>query len=278
MFGDIYHYARNASRVKLGVSAVAAASTAAVAVGLSAGPPPASGPAGHAATISHIAAASNAGHGAAVSDAAGSPASGHPAVQTPTAHRAPHATHSVRVTAHARPAVLHKKAAHRAPKKAVHAAIRHPVARSRSFLIYDSVTPAAIPAHHVMATYATGNYAATAPRATAGGPALRIDTIGRDYSASVLDVEPGDATPSVAAAWAWHRLKDNPSALAHIYTMRSEWPAVQAAVSHLPSWMRGHVRWWIADPTGTPHLVPGSEATQWYWGKNYDISTASPNF
>jgi hypothetical protein len=42
--------------------------------------------------------------------------------------------------------------------------------------------------------------------------------------------------------------------------------------------MRTQVRWWIADPTGHPHLVPGSQATQWYWGENYDISTAEPGF
>jgi hypothetical protein len=42
--------------------------------------------------------------------------------------------------------------------------------------------------------------------------------------------------------------------------------------------MRSHVHYWIADPTGVPHIVPGSRATQWYWGKGYDVSTASPNF
>jgi hypothetical protein len=42
--------------------------------------------------------------------------------------------------------------------------------------------------------------------------------------------------------------------------------------------MRSHVRYWIADPTGQPHIVPGSDATQWYWGSNVDISTATPRF
>ena len=40
--------------------------------------------------------------------------------------------------------------------------------------------------------------------------------------------------------------------------------------------MQHQVRWWIADPTGVPHVVPGAQATQWYWGHNYDISTALP--
>ena len=60
--------------------------------------------------------------------------------------------------------------------------------------------------------------------------------------------------------------------------MRSEWPAVKAAVGKLPAKMRSHVRYWIADPTGTPHIVPGSDATQWYWGSSYDISKATPRF
>jgi hypothetical protein len=42
--------------------------------------------------------------------------------------------------------------------------------------------------------------------------------------------------------------------------------------------MRARIRWWIADPTGTPHIVPGSNATQWYWGTGYDESTALPGF
>ncbi len=60
--------------------------------------------------------------------------------------------------------------------------------------------------------------------------------------------------------------------------MRSEWPAVQAAVATLPHHMQTRIRWWIADPTGTPHIVPGAQATQWYWGTHYDITTATPAF
>jgi hypothetical protein len=105
-----------------------------------------------------------------------------------------------------------------------------------------------------------------------------IDTTGHDSSASALDVEPGDATPGMAANWALHRLSQNPHSLAVIYTMRSEWPAVQAAVGGLPQHLQDRVRWWIADPTGTPHVVPGSAATQWYWGSSYDITTATPRF
>ena len=82
----------------------------------------------------------------------------------------------------------------------------------------------------------------------------------------------------MAATWASARLTAWPTKVARIYTMISEWPAVKAAIATLPQQMQSHVRYWIADPTGVPHVVPGSDATQWYWGKNYDISTANPNF
>jgi predicted NAD/FAD-dependent oxidoreductase len=143
--------------------------------------------------------------------------------------------------------------------------------------MYDSTTPSAIPGGHVVATYATGPFAVPASQ-VAGRPVFWIDTNGSDPGAQALDVEPGDATPSMAATWAWQRLHADPSAKAVIYTMRSEWAATQAAIGTLPRWMQNHVRWWIADPTGYQHIVPGSNATQWYWGTNYDISTVMPGF
>ena len=94
----------------------------------------------------------------------------------------------------------------------------------------------------------------------------------------MLDVEPGDATPAGAASWVQSHLSKQPHSVAIIYTMRSDWSAVQDAVGGLPSWEQSHVRYWIADPTGVPHVVPGSSATQWYWGSSYDESTANPNF
>ncbi len=112
----------------------------------------------------------------------------------------------------------------------------------------------------------------------AGHKVLWIDTQGTDPRAAALDVEPGDATPAQAASWTWHKLRAAEKSVAIIYTMRSEWPAVRAAVSSLPGHMRSQVRWWIADPTGTPHVVRGASATQWYWGSRYDITTADPGF
>src|SRR5215469_17086441 len=82
--------------------------------------------------------------------------------------------------------------------------------------------------------------------------------------------------PAQAASWTWNKLHDAARQTAIIYTMRSEWSATQAAIATLPQAMQHQVRYWIADPTGVPHIVPGAAATQWFWGQNYDISTAAP--
>src|SRR5258707_819964 len=180
-------------------------------------------------------------------------ANGGPAVsRTPARHRKPPRSSSARPGVHAR---RHK----RSP---ITSAL--PSKPAAPYLIYDSVIPSAIPAHDLVATYATGPFAVSPSQVAGRGPVLWIDVYGTDYEASALDVEPGDATPALAANWAWHRLSAHPDAIAHIYTALSEWPAVQAAVATLPAWMRARIRWWIAHPTGIPHIVPGSDATQWY--------------
>jgi hypothetical protein len=191
------------------------------------------------------------------------------------------------VTAHATTAT-HQSHGKQAPvklsaKSVHHAATRHaaPVkhkAPGKPYEIYDSVNPSAIPAGHAVATYADGGYAVSPSQVAGRRTVLWIDTNGSDPKANALDVEPGDATPQIARAWTYSRLHSDPRLLARIYTMRSEWPAVQAQINTLPASMRSHVRYWIADPTGVPHIVPGSSATQWYWGPNYDISTATPGF
>jgi hypothetical protein len=149
-----------------------------------------------------------------------------------------------------------------------------PAQPTKPYKIYDSVTPSSLPAGHQAATYADGAYKVS-PSQVSGRQVLWIDTNGSDPHANVLDVEPGDATPSMAASWAKAKLAASPNSLACIYTMESDWGAAKAAISTLPSSMQSHVRWWIADPTGVPHIVPGASATQWYWGSNYDISSAN---
>jgi hypothetical protein len=151
-------------------------------------------------------------------------------------------------------------------------------APSQPYLIYDSVEPSTVPAGQPVATYADGPFAASPYEVAGHGNVMWIDTNGSDPQASALDVEPGDATPGIAAQWVQQKLTSQPKASAVVYTSLAEWPQVQAAVGTLPSSMQSHVKYWVADPTGTPHMVPGASATQWYWGSTYDISTAQPGF
>lgn len=149
-------------------------------------------------------------------------------------------------------------------------------APAQPYQVYDSVTPSQIPAGQPVATYADGGYAVNPANVASRAHVTWIDTNGSDPKAAALDVEPGDATPQQAAQWTWNKLHGAAGQIAVIYTMRSEWPATQAAIATLPQAMQHQVRWWIADPTGVAHVVPGAQATQWYWGQNYDISTALP--
>ena len=221
------------------------------------------------------------------------------AAASPLAPRTPHpaARHATAATTTARPgtarpgtdrpgtaAAVTRAAGHAAAvtRAAGHAAnhtpARHHGTPRRPYQMYDSVTPAAIPGGKAIATYADGPYAAS-PATLHHRNVTWIDTNATDPAgATVLDVEPGDATPATAATWARTRLDTHPHATAVIYTMRTEWPATQTAIATLPHWQQHHIRYWIADPTGTPHLIPGSAATQWYWGTHYDISTVTPTF
>jgi hypothetical protein len=152
-------------------------------------------------------------------------------------------------------------------------------APTQPYVFYDSVTPGEIPSGHVVATYADGPYAVSPSQVSGAKWVLWIDVNGSDpTNAQVLDVEPGDATPTTAATWAQERLTAHPNGYAVIYTMLSDWSAVKSAIATLPSSMQSHVRYWIADPTGVPHVVAGASATQWDWGQNFDISTALPSF
>jgi len=175
----------------------------------------------------------------------------------------------------------HADAAHVAQAPAHHAVVHHaPVhhASVKPYQIYDSVTPGNIPWHHTAAVYANGNYAASSAQVAGRGHVLWIDTNGSDPRADALDVEPGDATPAGAAAWVHAKLNADHNHVAIVYTMISQWQAVKDNMAGLPHWMQDKVRYWIADPTGVDHVLPGANATQWYWGQNYDITTANPGF
>jgi hypothetical protein len=177
----------------------------------------------------------------------------------------------------AKPAARHAAARH---STGSHAAARHAKAATstKPFTIYDSVTPSAIPAGQRDAAYSNGAYAVSSSAVAGHGKVLWIDVNGSNTSADALDVEPGDATPAGAAAWASAKLTANPHSNAIIYTFQGDWSEVIANVDALPTWMHSHVKYWIADPTGVTHILPGAAATQWYWGPNYDISSAYQGF
>jgi hypothetical protein len=195
----------------------------------------------------------------------------------PGTQASPHAT-AARTRSHAparpRPAAAKPSpAAHPTVKPSASASA---AAAARPYEFYDSVLPDAMPAGHPIATYADGPHA-VAPSQVAGRQVLWIDVLGTDYAADVLDIEPGTVGPDVAPAWVEHRLATYPREVAILYTSLAEWPLVQDAVASLPAQVRTRIRWWIANPTGYPHVVPGAQATQWYWGSTYDVSTALPS-
>jgi hypothetical protein len=156
--------------------------------------------------------------------------------------------------------------------------VSKPQASSQPYLIYDSTEPSTVPVGQPVATYADGPFAAPSYEVAGHNQVLWIDTNGSDPQASALDVEPGDATPGIAAQWVQQKLTAQPKATAIVYTSLGEWAEVQASIGTLPASMQSHVKYWIANPTGFPHMIPGASATQWYWGSTYDISTAEPGF
>jgi hypothetical protein len=175
----------------------------------------------------------------------------------------------------AQPAVDKTKPA--AAKPAAMKTVKPKAAHAKPYAIYDSVTPSSLPDGKAAAVYTNGAYAASGSQVAGHKSVLWIDTNGSNPSANVLDVEPGDATPAGAAAWVQQRLDKHHDSVAIVYTMRSAWQDVKDHVSHLPKPMQDNVRYWIADPTGVEHNVPGADATQWYWGKSIDISKANPS-
>jgi hypothetical protein len=129
--------------------------------------------------------------------------------------------------------------------------------------MFDSTTPAAIPAGSLVAGYVDGAYA-WKPREWARFPLndqLAITVVGQ-AGARIADVETGDLGPGSGALWAKRELIAGRRPT--LYSNLSTWEAVVWALKSLgadPSM----VDWWAADPTGSPHLVPGSVATQYAW-------------
>jgi hypothetical protein len=277
-----YRFSRPPARVTLVAGAAAAlVAIAVVALGLSLGGAPAARPAGH----SHTALAANAGAAPGVaSGTAASSAASRAAAAGATRRGTPAPRHSPAATPSPAQATAHNSQQHQAApqgqQRQAAPQAQAPVTQPppQPYLIYDSVNPQAIPGDPVVATYADGPNPDSPSAVARFSDVLWVDIDASDPQANALDIEPGCATPSEAPGWVSARLTADPHTVAILYTMISQWSTVQADVSSLPAWMQSRIRWWIADPTGSPHIVPGSQATQWYWGQNYDISTALPGF
>jgi hypothetical protein len=233
--------------------------------------------------------------GAASGSKAAAPASKKPArpAAAPAHSAAKPSAAKPSAPAAAKPAVVNPGTVHAAQKKAAPAHSATPKqsggqsgqasqstqsTQATPTTFYDSVEPGYIPTGAAVATYADGPYAQSAASLAGRGTIMWIDVSGGDPNADALDIEPTDATPAVAAAWVDTKLTQDPSSYPILYTSYSEWSEVKADVAQLPSWMASHVKYWIADPTGYAHILPGASATQWYWGATYDISSAVPGF
>jgi hypothetical protein len=141
--------------------------------------------------------------------------------------------------------------------------------------MYDAVDVAAIPAGaSIVAGYVDGNWPTYDAVVAAFPDAQHVSiTVKGAPGARVADCETGDLTPQLAAGWA--RSEIEAGRRPTIYYARSNAPAVSAALAAVEVAV-AELDFWVADWTGSAHLVAGSVATQWAdppsSGGNYDIS------
>jgi hypothetical protein len=147
--------------------------------------------------------------------------------------------------------------------------------------LFDSTNYLSLRPSTNVALYLCGRYAAPNTPATA----KRFKTItwicvcGQHPEANALDIETGDAIPSDVLTWVPAHVKHyGDKGRARLYSNLSAWPQVKLYVSKVSPVERSTVRYWIADPTGREHVVPGSSATQWFWGRTFDQSVALGDF
>jgi hypothetical protein len=140
--------------------------------------------------------------------------------------------------------------------------------------MYDSVTVKDIPQNaRMVAGYVDGLYA-NVPALHTRFPNATVVTITvfGARGAHVIDCEPGDATPSTAAAWAKSEIDAGRKPT--IYCMASQWTAVKLAVAKVG--VTGKVSYWIANYDNHPLIPPGAVAKQYAnpptSGGHYDLS------
>lgn len=126
-----------------------------------------------------------------------------------------------------------------------------------------------------VAIYVNGRFSvdpATVQKAYPDARVFWIDVLGNNPEASIKDIETGDISPSSVPGIVAARFRVHPDANTRLYCNLSTWPAVKTEVRNLPQNQRDTIRYWIANPTGTPHIVPGSDATQYMFGQILDLS------
>lgn len=143
-------------------------------------------------------------------------------------------------------------------------------------LMADSTRPWLIPSEfntpdRLVAPYLDGLYRWT-PRQIARFPlAIKVFiTVFGDITADVADVETGNMGPAEFVTWLRARIEAGRKYHA-LYSNKSTKPEVDAAVIAAGMSPRDY-GWWAADPTGAPHQVPGSLATQYAWLGPYDLT------
>jgi hypothetical protein len=148
--------------------------------------------------------------------------------------------------------------------------------------MYDAVDWWQIPRDAAyIAAYSNGEFAAdfaalakTYPKAWV----FHIDVLGTDPDAGIKDIETGDITVGSVRSVVMERADKHPGFLIRLYCNLSTWPGVKAEVAGLSNEVQRNIRYWIANPFTPAHIVPGSSATQYNWGRTYDTSEILTRF
>lgn len=155
-----------------------------------------------------------------------------------------------------------------------------PASLTNTLQMYDSVSINVLPVGNpVYAGYTSGNWP-TYTSLVAKFPLAKVVSIAvnTSHTAQCLDIEPGDATPSEAAAW--FRADRSGHAKPCFYASLANWPTVAADLS-AAGISRSQYFAWDANWTYVKHLDSGYDATQWtdhYNGTNVDASTVTKSF